>query len=103
MFHGCDVRTLVCNTCVRNTRTCAPVFTRHDRQKCFSWARGRRSRPWKSANEEERARGNARKYKSDIEEGKAGEGGVERKRTKIKGGQRGNGESKRQPFRGMFF
>lgn len=28
---------------------------------------------------------------------------VERKRTKIKGGQRGNGESKRQPFRGMFF
>lgn len=41
--------------------------------------------------------------RSDIEEGKAGEGGVERKRTKIKGGQRGNGESKRQPFRGMFF
>lgn len=75
VFHGCDVRTLVCNTCVRNTRTCAPVFTRHDRQKCFSWARGRRSRPWKSANEEERARGNARKYKSVGHRGRESRGG----------------------------
>lgn len=62
--------------------------------------RVRGSRPMKKREREEMQESISR---SDIEEGKAGEGGVERKRTKIKGGQRGNGESKRQPFRGMFF